>query len=424
MIKKIFLATFVIVTLNASSFNELFKALKENPITKIDEVSVKKAKTNKEIATSSLYPTLNLFGSYDNYSSPNSMLPVPPNTVLHLVKNPSEPQPFSRNIYRGGVNFSMPLFVKSIYTTTKKMEYFKKSLKDKKRLNLLKNEAIIVGSDANLLYLEAMKESLDLKEKSLQETLKTLKIKVDSGRTPQSALYKIDDNLNQIKIAKNNIKIQKQQILGTIKKLTGIELKKALDINNFEVKKSSQYLAIKIANNQLQASNLTIKAQKEQLYPKVLAHGNYVFSRAKAYNNDKNINEHFGNIGVVVDIPIFDKKDFSQIKKAKLQYTQAKLESEKLQNELDSKAQTLQQTIPLLENSLKLYKKSIENKENLLKIAKISYQNDRLTTEEYLRYEDDVVSAKAKYFKAKTKLIQAKLELAVLYGDNIEEMIK
>ena len=110
MIKKIFLATSIIATLNASSFNELFKALKENPITKIDEVSVKKAKTNKEIATSSLYPTLNLFGSYDNYSSPNSMLPVPPNTVLHLVKNPSQPQPFSRNIYRGGVNFSMPLF--------------------------------------------------------------------------------------------------------------------------------------------------------------------------------------------------------------------------------------------------------------------------------------------------------------------------
>ena len=97
---------------------------------------------------------------------------------------------------------------------------------------------------------------------------------------------------------------------------------------------------------------------------------------------------------------------------------------QKLQNELDVKAKRLSGMIPLLQNSLKLYKKSVENSEKLLKIAKVSYQNDRLTTEEYLRYEDEVVSAKAKYFKAKTALIQTKLELAVIYGNDIEELVK
>jgi outer membrane protein TolC len=424
MIKKVALASMVFISLNATTFSELFSALKSNPITKIDEYDIKNAQKSVEVAKSSLYPTLHLFGSYDNYSSPNSMLPVPPNTVLHLVKNPDEPQPFSRNIYRGGLNLSMPIFIKSIFTTAKKIEYFKKSKEAKKRLNLLQNEAIIVASDANLLYLEAMMDSLEIKEKSLNETLKTIKIKVNSGRSPQSALYKIDDSLNQVKISKNNIQIQKKQLIATIARLTQVKLQKPIELKDFVVKKSDNYLPLEIAKRKFEASNLELKAQKESLYPKVLAHGSYVLSTAEAYNNDKSVDEHFGDVGVLIDIPLFDKKSYSQIERAEVEHIKAKLEMQKLQNELDVKAKRLSSMIPLLQNSLKLYKKSVENSEKLLKIAKVSYQNDRLTTEEYLRYEDEVVSAKAKYFKAKTALIQTKLELAVIYGNDIEELVK
>ncbi|HFB53805.1 MAG TPA: hypothetical protein ENJ67_03655, partial [Sulfurimonas autotrophica] len=68
--------------------------------------------------------------------------------------------------------------------------------------------------------------------------------------------------------------------------------------------------------------------------------------------------------------------------------------------------------------------KSIQNKEKLLKIAKVNYNSGRLSTEEYLRYEDDVVSAKAKLYEAKAQKWQTQMELAVIYANNIEEMVR
>ena len=426
MLKKTLITLSLPLILSAYSMPDLFDALKNHSQTKSDAMAVKKAKVYEELANSKLYPKINLFAKYDYYTIASAMVPLPPNDMMALVKDPTKPsQPFSQNTTREGVSFSMPLFMKSIFTMADKAEAMQKSAKAKKHINLLKNEAIIVRSNANFIYLEGLQESLATKEKSLLETKKTLQIKVDNGRTPASALYKINDGLNQISIAKNNINLQKRKLISVVNSLTGIMLDKSIAMRIDGGVDSSKGLAsLEPLRKKVDADKLSIRAEKEKLYPALYAHGSYTFSQGIAYNNDKNINEEYGNIGVVLNIPLLSMDSYSEISLAEIELKSGEVELEKMTDELQSKAEMLQASLPLLDNSVKLYKQSIDDKNQLLKIAKLNYKNGRLSTEEYLRYEDDVVSAKAKLYKAEAQVIQTKMQLAVIYANDIEEMVR
>ncbi|WP_297430913.1 TolC family protein [Sulfurimonas sp.] len=423
--KKILLALSLPYLLSAHTLPELFSALKSHAQTKSDEMSVKEAAISASQATSELYPKVNLFATYDNYSDPTGMVPVAPNRLTRMITPADDiSQPFSYNIYKAGANFSMPIFVKSIYTMADEAKAMQKSAKAKKRINMLQNEAIIVGSNANLLYLSQLKKALDLKEKSLLETEKTLKIKVDNGRVPASALYKINDGLNQISISKNNIELQKKKAVSSIETLTGIKLSDGIAMQELSPVRKGALKSLQPLQEKIKASQLNVHAQKEKLYPSVVAHGVYSYSTARAYNTQNNIDENYGEIGVYVNIPLLAMSRYDAITKSEIELDAQRVELQKLNDELTSKADMLNSSLPLLERSIELSQKSIKNKQKLLEIAKINYKSGRLTTEEYLRYEDDVVDAKAKLYQAKAQKWQTVMQLAVIYANNIEEMVK
>ena len=54
---------------------------------------------------------------------PTAMLPITPNESSYMVQNQEIPQPFSDQIYKAGVSISMPIFIKSIYTTASKAKH-------------------------------------------------------------------------------------------------------------------------------------------------------------------------------------------------------------------------------------------------------------------------------------------------------------
>jgi len=423
--KKILLAFSLTVSLNATTLPELFDALKQHSQTKGDEIAVESAAAYKDLADAKLYPSINLFAKYDHYTTPTGLVPVPPNELFGMIKDPSIGQPFSTDIFREGASFQMPLFVKSIYTSSDQAEALQESAEAKKRTNLLKNEALIVGANANYIYLVALENALDAKEQSLLETQKILKIKVDNGRASASALYKIEDGLNQIKMTKNSIELQKEQLLSNIESITSIRLTKPISMQ--EIKSTdSQYglVSLEPLEKKIKASRLAISAQKDKLYPTVLAYGSYVFSQGDAYNNDQRVNEKYGNIGVVLNLPLLNMGQYSEITKSKIALRSDEIQLQQKRDALNAKTSMLEHSLPLLKNSIELSQQSIENKNKLLKIAKVNYKSGRLSAEEYLRYEDDVVSAKAKYFQAKAQRWQTLMELAVIYGNNIEEMVK
>ncbi len=422
--KRLLIALILPCFLEAQSISELFEALKSHSQTKIDIVSVKKSKIQKGMVESSLYPKIDAFASYDNYNKATGLIPIPPNKSLPMVKDASVGQPFSKNIYKAGAKFSMPIFVKSIYTAAKKAEAMQKSVEAKKYINLIKNEAIIISQNANFSYLVSLKKSLQIKEKSLLETRKTIKIKVENGRLSESSLYKIEDAINEISIAKNNIELQEKRVISSIQSITGITLKKPVDMEQIDSFEVTSMDSLKPLEKKVEANSIDLKVQKEKLYPSVVAHGSYVFSKAKAYNNDKSVNENYSDIGLVINIPLVDMNRYSSISMAKVILQSSMVELEKQRDELEAESKMLKESLQLQENSIKLYKKSIENKKKLLEIAKVNFTTGRLATEEYLRYEDAVVAQKANLFKIEAQKWQTIMSLAVIYGNNIEEMVR
>jgi len=276
----------------------------------------------------------------------------------------------------------------------------------------------------NLNYLNSLNKALDGKEKSLLETKKTIKIKVNNGRSPAFELYKIDDNLNLVSIAKNNIDLEKKNLISTIQSLTGIVLDKPIIMTQTSTFKDGEFASLKPVQEKIRADRIGIQVQKEKLYPTLVAHGSYAYSTADAYNDHNNVNEEYGDIGIVLNIPIIAMSQYSSISLAKIEMKSSQMKLEKLTDELKAKVKMLKESLPLLDNSKRLYEKSVKNKQALLAIAKVNFMNGRLTTEEYLRYEDDVVTQEANLYKTEAKKWQTIMQLAVIYANNIEEIVK
>ena len=426
MKKSLLLSSIIIASLNATTFSELFDALEKHSQTKVDIANIQEIKASKEVLDSKLYfPKLDIFTKYDYSSKPVPLYPVTPRDSAKY-KDPKVPQRFSENILSEGVSAKFLLFAKSLNTLSKKLEILQKSAEEKKRVNLIKNEATIVIANSNLIYLKNLKKALESKEKSIKESKKIIEIKVKNGRVPKAYLYKIDSSLNEIEIAKNSIDIQRENLLDIIRKLTGITLKEPVEMKDFPfVEFRGEIGSLKPLELKVKASNYDLKAKKEELYyPKVSAYATQDFLQAKAYNNDEDLYKNIAKAGIAIDFPIFDMSKSKDIEKSKVDIMKYQTELELLKDELSSKAIKLKNLLPILDKSIKLSKKDIKNKIELLNIAKVSFENERMTVEEFLRYEDAVVDAKAKLYKEVTKKWETLMQLAVIYAKNIKEIVR
>ncbi len=428
MINRILLVVFFFpVLLNAQevkSIKTLFDSLKMHPQNLAGDINMNKALTGEKIAKGMLYPGIDLFGSYNYATSPSGMLPIPPNELLGLVKQPSVAQPFSKNIFRTGLSISMPIFIKSIYTMAEKAKTMFQSAKQKQYIDLLKNEAMIVSLNANLKYMNGMIAALDKKKQSIEKTREIITIKVNTQRVPKSALLKINDALNQIALAKSGIELKKSGAIATIQSLTGIYLTKEIKMEQIGAYSDKGLVALNPLRYKLKAEKLNAKAEKEKLWPILVAQGNYNHSMAKSYNNDLGINKDFAAVKLVLKVPLFHKPQNGKIKMADLEVKSLENILAQKESELSAQAKQLQTDLLILDRQKELYNQSIADKKSLLKIAKVAFDNNRMTIEDYLKYEDDLLLEQSKYYKIEAQKWQTLMKLAVIYGNNIENLVK
>jgi len=427
MIKHVLILLFFPMLLQAQeirNMTQLFDSLKTHPVTQGDEIRIEQALAGKEIAYSKLYPNIDLFGKYDYASTPTGMLPVPPNDILAMVKDPLVAQPFSENIFRLGVTISMPVFVASIFPLASKAKMMVRSAESQQNINLLKNEAVIVGANANLLYMQALEQALEKKKASLLKTKEFVIIKVNNGRAPESTLLNISNGINQIDILENDLALKKQEVKEIIQSLTGIALSQPIKMDQIGTFKDGGLKSLDPLREKVEADRLGYQAEKEKLLPAVFLQGSYSYNSANAYNNGNHVTNDYTTIGAMVKIPLFAKDQYTQIKKGRLDYEASKNELDRMNLELSSQASQLQSSMLLLDNSIQLYENSVKEKEQLLEIATVSYQSDQMTMEDYLKYEDDVILEKSKLFNAQAEKWQTLMKLCVIFGNNIEEIIK
>jgi len=144
----------------------------------------------------------------------------------------------------------------------------------------------------------------------------------------------------------------------------------------------------------------------------------------RSYNTDDRVIRNYGWIGLNLNIPIFDKVIYSDIEKAKSDYLRTQFELEDLEQQLRSESNSLNASLKIVEKSIKLAKKTVLYQKELLVYAKKAFELKRMTEEEFLRYVDALVRAKANLYGLKAKRWEIISKLAVIYGNDLEELVK
>lgn len=418
-----FLGLLIALNLNAMSLKDLFQSLKNQPISKKDEMSLKIAQLSKKQAQDRLFPKMYGIISYDHFNRPSSMRPVLPTETPERLAH-GDPLPFSKNIMQFGLSFDFPVFVKALYTIKDKANMLKLAKKETIKINLIQREATILGADANLKYLEKLSLALQAKRKSLMKMREDIVLKVKNGRLPQIALVKIDENLNNIDIAQNKININKNALENVIYTLSGIEIKKSINFEQQKKINKDKFFALLPLRDVLKAKKLGLQASQESLYPSLFLKANYAQSYADGYNNNKSLHTDFGSIGLFLSIPIFDKTKYTNIQKSRVAYESEMLNIADVKHSLKSKVMKIEKDLKILKVSKRLAKKSVKLNKTLLKVSQVAYKNQRMSEEEYLRYENALFDARASVAEVEAKKWQDIATLAVIYGNDLEEIVK
>ncbi len=409
----------------ATDITTLLNALKKRPEHRLDSLAVEKSALGEQALADKLLPSVDMHLGYEIYNSPNGMVPVPPNELIHMVQNnPAVPQPFSKGIMREGASLTWPIFIKSILTLKEKARWLHLAAREKRKLSLITREATVVGSVAQLRYLERLKAALKAKKRSILQTEKNTKLKVKEGRAPESALFVLQSHIDDLDVSLNAIDQNVNTILSRIESLTGIRLKRSVPLRKRGYIREGEIFALKPLDAKVKASEKALEAADEAYMPTVVLKGNFTYSQGDAYNNGDRLHEHFGSAGVYLSMPLFDHGKTTASQEARVAYMQEKATYAKTAHALRVQASRLKREIALLSRSHALAKRSVANRKKLLEIAKVSFANGRITEEEYLRYEDALANAKAQVAKIEAQKWQDIAQLAVIYGNDLKGIVK
>ena len=188
--------------------------------------------------------------------------------------------------------------------------------------------------------------------------------------------------------------------------------------------KNGDFVVLEPMEKMIDATRLSARAEKEKLYPALVAQANYVYNHGKSYNNNETVNNNFTTAGLTLKIPIFEKPQYARIKLSNIEVSEQENELEKIRLEITAEATQLEKSLTIIEKAIELNKNSILSKQELLDISKESYLKDRMTIEDYLKYEDDLLFEKAKLYQTQAEKWQTLMKLAVIYGNNIENLVK
>ena len=409
----------------ATNITTLLNALEHRPENRLDMLAIQKSALGEQAVSDKLLPSANLHLGYEIYNSPNGMVPVPPNELIHMVQNnPAVPQPFAKQIMREGASFTWPIFIKSIFTLKEKARLLHLAAREKQKLSLIQREAVVVGSVAQLRYLEALKVALKAKKRSILQTAESTKLKVKEGRAPESALFVLDSHISDLDISLNTIDQNINLLTSKIETLTGVHLKHSVPLRLRHSVRKGEIFALKPLDAKVKASQKALQAADEAYLPSVVTKGSYNYSQGDAYNNGNRLHEGFGSAGIYLNMPIFDHSKTTASQMAKVSYMEEKTAYEKTKHALSVQASQLTREIALLKRSVVLARQSVANQKKLLKIAKVSFANGNITEEEYLRYEDALANARANLYNFQAKQWQDVAQLAVIYGNDMKRIVQ
>jgi len=407
----------------AMTMADLFTALEKHPVTELDTLQTRASELNRQRVYDRFYPSINGELGYQEFNSPTNWRPVLPTESASLLAN-NEALPFSDTLSRIGATLSLPIFVKELFTLGKQTASLTNSARAKKRLNLLEHQAVLVTADAHLIHMSSLEKSLAARKASLEKTRQDIILQVDNGRIPPTEKIRMDEAINLIDLTFNDTIQQEIDLKKNIESLTTIYLEEPISLQlNGEIS-DAELFALKPIQESLKAREFGVQAAKDKLYPSVVGNARWFHYYGEGYNTGEDVDGEYGFYGLTLQMPLFNKPSYTAIEQAKIELRREKARFSRTEIELQAQARRLKDTLELLKSSRELAAKSVDHEQELLKVAKISYASRRMDQEEYLRYEEKVLAAEAKYYLTEARWWETFGTLAVLYGNDLQQLVR
>ncbi|AGF77760.1 outer membrane protein [Desulfocapsa sulfexigens DSM 10523] len=407
----------------AMTIADLFAALREHPLTELDVLQTRSAELGVQSIYDRLYPSLTGIVAYDEYNSPTNLRPVPPTEAAQLLEN-NKPLPFSDSIGRMGARLSMPIFVKELFSLGNQAASLADSYRIKKRLNLLEHQAVLVTTDAHLLYMASLRKALESRKNSLEKTRQDITLQVTTGRLPETEQIRMDEAINQIDLTFNQTWQQQSDLQKNIESLTGIVLEEPVTLQLNGSLNKGELFALKPLQKNVEAREFSVQAARDRLYPSIIGTANWFHNYGEGYNTGTDVDVEYGGYSLSLQMPLFNKPAYTAIEQANIELRREKTRFTRTKIDLEAKARNLTRNLELLNESKKFAQDSVANQRELLNVAKVAYASKRMSQEEYLRYEEKILAAEANYYLTEARWWETFATLAVLYGNNLDELIQ
>jgi len=391
----------------------LLAAAREQPDLQEKDLAVAEADLRVTEAYAALFPRLGLFGRYEDFSSPTPLRPFFP-TEGSAAKGDS--LEFSRLISRYGATAQMPIFIKSLYTVADQLKVLKDKAVTSKQIDLIRKQASVVGLNSPFTTLTRSDAALTAREASLTETRAMTEQKVHLGRAAEAELLKIQKALRDLAQQHNDLRTKILDVQRDLQKLTGMVLDVPVPMQRTAEVTPGPFIALRVLEADLAAAQKDVQRTTEQFYPTLTVEGALSLNEGTAYNTDRHVERSYNFVALVLRIPLFDKTLFAAKDVANVKVRRAERTLEQGRLDLTALAQNLQDKGPVLARTVATAQEILATQTRLLAMARVAYQNDRLTTEEYLRYEADVLQADAGLYQAQNEQWQVLAQQAVLYG--------
>ncbi len=406
---------------HAISIGDLLDAAAHQPGYEVSTLSVQESDLQKERATGALFPKLGLFGQFESYNSPTNLRPMPPTKDIILA---GDSIPFSYEILRYGLSFDAPVYVRELYVLRQKAMLLRDKAETDRQLDQLSRQAAVVSLNSSLTYLQALEAAINARRASLVKTFEDMSLNVKTGRTPESELLKIQKTINDLDLQRNDLDVKRLDTLRELRALTGVELTESADMTLVHPPGGASYLPVTAAQYNTDAAAKEVQRRRAARWPTLAVTGFVSGNEGEAYNTESHIYRSYNEIALALKFPLFDRTLSTDESIARVQLEKAKRQLEQTRLDMSSLADTLDRKIQVIERSIGLAEKSITDSQTLLSVARVAVRSGRMTTEDYLRYESDVLDAQALLYQARQQKWQIVAQQAVLYGTDLKGIVK
>ena len=292
----------------------------------------------------------------------------------------------------------------------------------------------VTSAYSNLLLVQESIAIFDKNIQNLEANIKESKALLDNGFIEEENLEQLQITLNDLNNNTENLKSIEQTSLKMLKLLLGLNHTKEFntldDLNtlsnplsipaktseNIKIKENIDYI---ISENSSESKRLLYKLEQSKALPTVVA---FVNGNNQSQSNDtfgiydgaeQSINT--GVWGVTVDIPIFSSfQRTAKIKRAKIEWQKAK-------NDLINTQKEIELSIENAQSELNLANKTLENKQENLKLAEkieaknnIKYKEGIASSFELRQAQMQLYSSQQEYLQAMVNVINKQAELNAL----------